>query len=51
MQLFWTMGQMDLSKEILTVSQLEAVGPGVTGVVIDPGVSPGFTGKGVFLSF
>jgi hypothetical protein len=51
MQLFWTMGQMDLSNEILTVSQLEAVGPGVTGVVIDPGISPGFAGKGVFLSF
>ena len=44
------MGQMDLSKEIITVSQIEAVGPGVTGVV-DPGVSPGFIGKGMFLSF
>jgi hypothetical protein len=44
------MGQMDLSKEILTVSQIEAVGPGVTGVV-DPGVSPGIIGKGMFLSF
>jgi hypothetical protein len=44
------MGQMDLSNEILTVSQMVAVGPGVTGVVV-PGVSPGFIGKGVFLSF
>ena len=44
------MGQMDLSNEILTVSQIVAVGPGVTGVVV-PGVSPGFIGKGVFLSF
>jgi hypothetical protein len=44
------MGQMDLSKEILIVSQAEAVGPGVSGVV-DPGISPGFIGKGVFLSF
>jgi hypothetical protein len=45
------MGQMDLSKEMLTVSHVDAVGPGVTRVVIDPVVYPGFTGKGVFLSF
>jgi hypothetical protein len=44
------MGQMDLSNEIITVSQIVAVGPGLTGVV-DPGLSTGFIGKGMFLSF
>ena len=43
-------GQMDLSNEILIVSHIEVVGPGITGVV-DPGISTGFEGKGVFLSF
>jgi hypothetical protein len=50
MQLFCTIGQMDFSKVILAVSQVEAVGPGISGVV-DPGVSPGLKGEGVFLSF
>jgi hypothetical protein len=44
------MGKIDLSNEMLTVSQVEDVGPGIMGV-IDPGVSPGFIGKGMFLSF
>jgi hypothetical protein len=51
MQLFWTMGQMDLSNEILTVSQVAIVGLGVVGVVAVPELSVLFAGRGAFLSF
>jgi len=44
------MGQMDLSNEILTESQVFVVGVGVVGVVV-PGLAVLFVGKGVFLSF
>ena len=42
------MGQMDLSKEILTVSQVAVVGLGVVAV---PELSVLFAGRGAFLSF
>jgi hypothetical protein len=45
------MGQMDLSKEMLTVSQVAVVGLGVVGVVAIPELSVLFAGSGVFLSF
>lgn len=44
------MGQNDLSKGMLIESKGEPIGPGVTGVVIDPEVSPNFAVKD-FLSF
>jgi len=45
------MGPMDLSKEMLTVSQVAVVGLGVVGVVAIPELSVLFAGRGAFLSF